>query len=388
MASTEAVLKPAAHQRVFRSAVDSFWAGSRFLRNKPLGAFGVIVLLITVVFAIFAGPISRFGPEQLNSFVVDEELEPGATRFDGLPLQSIRTVEFVEPIAVEDLRVGLVELGQVDATVEALSESKFRIGFSFVDELLLLGIEEEFGPIAVLGLQRNAKFTSPNGTYWLGTDEFGRDVFSRIVHGARISLRVGFVSVILGTAVGAVLGMVSGYIGGRFDMIVQRIMDALMALPGLILALMVVAALGVGEIPVIIAIALSLGPNANRLLRAQCLSIKERPYVEAARAVGASDTRIIAGHILPNSLAPFLIIATAGLGAAILVEASLSFLGFGVPPPAPSWGGMLTGNAQQFALSAPWLAIVPGVAISLAVFAFNVLGDALRDVWDPRLRGR
>ena len=309
MASNEAALDLNSRKWTVRSLANAAVALGQFFKQKPLGAFGALVLVIMVVLAIFAGLISQYDPTEFNTYVDDS------------------------------------------------------------------------------GFKKNATFHSPNGTFWLGTDEFGRDIFSRIAYGSRISLRVGFTSVLLGTALGSLLGMVSGYIGGRFDMVSQRVMDALMALPGLILALMVIAALGRGEFPVIVAIALSIGPGANRLLRAQCLTIKERPYVDAARAVGASNLRIIMRHILPNSLAPFLIIATAGLGAAILIEASLSFLGFGVPPPAPSWGGMLTGNAQQYAISAPWLAIAPGVAISLAVFAFNVLGDALRDIWDPRLRG-
>ena len=309
MASYDAALDPDAGKGPVQHLANAAVALGQFFKQKPLGAFGALVLLIMVILAIFAGVLSQYDPTEFNRYV-DES-----------------------------------------------------------------------------GVDRNATFQSPNGTFWLGTDEFGRDIFSRIAHGSRISLRVGFISVLLGTALGSLFGMISGYVGGRFDMVSQRVMDALMALPGLILALMVIAALGRGEFPVIVAIALNIGPNANRLLRAQCLTIKERPYVDAARALGASNVRIIMGHILPNSLAPFLIIATAGLGAAILIEASLSFLGFGVPPPAPSWGGMLTGNAQQFAIVAPWLAIAPGVAISLAVFAFNVLGDALRDVWDPRLRG-
>ena len=309
MASYDAALDPDAGKGPVQYLANAGVALRQFFKQKPLGAFGALVLLVMFVLAIFAGVVSQYDPTEFNRYV---------------------------------------------------------------DET---------------GQGRSATFQAPNSTFWLGTDEFGRDIFSRIAHGSRISLRVGFISVLLGTALGSLLGMVSGYVGGRFDMVTQRVMDALMALPGLILALMVIAALGRGEFPVIVAIALNIGPNANRLLRAQCLTIKERPYVDAARALGASNLRIILGHILPNSLAPFLIIATAGLGAAILIEASLSFLGFGVPPPAPSWGGMLTGNAQQFAIAAPWLAIAPGVAISLAVFAFNVLGDALRDVWDPRLRG-
>ena len=309
MASNEVALDPDAGKGPVQYLANAAVALGQFFKQKPLGAFGALVLLVMFVLAIFAGVISQYDPTEFNRYV-DES-----------------------------------------------------------------------------GTSRNATFQPPDGTFWLGTDEFGRDIFSRIAHGSRISLRVGFISVLLGTAGGALFGMISGYVGGRFDMVSQRVMDALMALPGLILALMVIAALGRGEFPVIVAIALNIGPNANRILRAQCLTIKERPYVDAARALGASNVRIILGHILPNSLAPFLIIATAGLGAAILIEASLSFLGFGVPQPAPSWGGMLTGNAQQFAIVAPWLAIAPGVAISLAVFAFNVLGDALRDVWDPRLRG-
>lgn len=387
MASTNADLTAVTPQRVAQAIADRFLGLMRFFRQKPLGAFGALILLIMVVFAVFAGPISRFHPQEMIKSVERVEVIPGPDQFD-FTFFSLKKIEFERPVQLTDLRNTVDKIGHSDAKLEMIDEVTFVLQASYADTSLLPILQDTHGQITAVYLERTVLLRGPSSTYWLGTDDFARDVFSRIVHGSILSLRIGFTSVILGTTLGALLGMVSGYVGGRFDMIVQRVMDALMALPSMILALMVVAALSSGEFPVIVAIALSIGPNANRLLRAQCLTIKERPYVEAAKALGASDLRVMMAHIVPNSLAPFLVIATAGLGAAILVEASLSFLGFGVPPPAPSWGGMLTGNAQQYALTAPWLAIAPGVAISLAVFGFNVLGDALRDVWDPRLRGR
>ena len=258
--------------------------------------------------------------------------------------------------------------------------------------LLIMIVLAVFAPLVAkhnpLDLNIPDIFTSPNGTYFFGTDRFGRDVFSRIVFGSQISLRIGFASVFLGTTAGGFFGIFSAYVGGPFDMVTQRVMDALMAFPGLVLALLVAALLGRSEFNVVLAIALITLPNANRVLRSQCLTIKERPYVEAAKSIGASDIRIMLRHIVPNSMAPFLIIATSGLGGAILIESSLAFLGFGVPPPHPSWGSMLSGGVLSYARQAWWVAVVPGLAITISVFGFNVLGDAMRDMFDPRLRGR
>jgi peptide/nickel transport system permease protein len=233
----------------------------------------------------------------------------------------------------------------------------------------------------------DAVMEAPNTQFLLGTDYFGRDILSRVIYGARISLSVGIAAVGLGLVVGVAIGMVSAYAGGTFDLLVQRLMDAALAFPGLIFALAIVAALGPGMINVILAIGFTAIPRNNRIVRGSVLSEKNNLYVIAANAAGCGRWRIMWRHILPNVAAPIIIIAATELGAAILLEASLSFLGVGVPPPAPSWGSMLSGEYRTYMLAAPWMAFFPGVAISLAVLGWNLLGDALRDAWDPRLRG-
>jgi peptide/nickel transport system permease protein len=231
-----------------------------------------------------------------------------------------------------------------------------------------------------------AMLTAPDAAHWLGTDQFGRDLLSRIIYGARTALLVGFVSSFIGCFLGLILGVASAYFGGIFDLLFQRFMDVLMAFPLIILALAVVAIFGTGVENVILAITLPVIPRAARVVRASALAIREMPYIDAARANGFSHSRIIFRHMMPNVMAPFLIILTAQVGQAILVEASLSFLGLGVQEPIPAWGLMLRGGAQDFAESAPWVAIFPGLAITLAVFAFNLFGDALRDWLDPKMK--
>jgi peptide/nickel transport system permease protein len=231
-----------------------------------------------------------------------------------------------------------------------------------------------------------AMLSPPDGDHFLGTDQFGRDLLSRIIFGARTALLVGFVSAFTGCFLGLVLGVTSAYFGGRFDLLFQRIMDVFMAFPLIILALAVVAIFGTGVQNVIIAITIPVIPRAARIVRASALAIREMPYVDAARANGFSHSRIIFRHMMPNVMAPFLIILTAQVGQAILIEASLSYLGLGVQEPVPAWGLMLRGGAQEYAESAPWVAIFPGLAITLAVFGFNLFGDALRDWLDPKMK--
>ncbi len=220
----------------------------------------------------------------------------------------------------------------------------------------------------------------------LGTDEFGRDIFSRIVWGARTAMLVGFSCALFASVGGLLVGVSSAYFGGRVDIFLQRIVDVLIAFPGIILALAIVAVLGTDLIFVIIAITIPLLPNCARVVRSTALSIREIPYVDAARACGFGHARIVLRHMAPNVMAPFLIMMTTFLGQAILAEASLTFLGLGVQEPTPAWGLMLRSGAEEFAESAPWVPIFPGLAISFAVFGFNLFGDALRDILDPRLR--
>lgn len=243
-----------------------------------------------------------------------------------------------------------------------------------------------FAPYDVLATDYGAMLAPPSAAHWLGTDAYGRDVFSRVVYGSRTALLVGFGASMIGATLGALIGVASAYFGGRIDLIVQRLMDILISFPLIILALAVVAILGTGLQNVILAIAIPMIPRCARVVRASALSIREMPYVDAARAAGFTDSRIVLRHMLPNVMAPYLIMLTAFLGQAILLEASLSFLGLGVQEPIAAWGLMLRGAAVEFAETAPWMAIFPGLAISLAVFGFNLFGDSLRDALDPRLR--
>jgi peptide/nickel transport system permease protein len=215
----------------------------------------------------------------------------------------------------------------------------------------------------------------------------GRDMLSRLIHGARISLAVGVGATVLGCVIGIAVGLLSGYLGGWIDLLVQRVIDIMQSLPLLVMALVMAASLGPSLRNTIIAIAIPLVPNIARVIRSNTLSLREMPFVEAARAIGMGEMRIAVRHVLPNTLAPIIVLATAQLGSSILTEASLSFLGLGVPEPYPSWGRMLSESAAEYVRTAPWLVIFPGLVISLVVFGTNLLGDALRDILDPRERG-
>jgi len=232
-----------------------------------------------------------------------------------------------------------------------------------------------------------ATLAPPSAAHWLGTDHLGRDIYSRILHGARVSLLVGLGSTLVASVLGGIIGLLSGYVGGKTDLVVQRVMDILQGLPLLVLALVMAAALGPSIPNVILAISIPIMPRAARVIRSSVLSIREFQYIEAARSLGLTHLRIAFRHILPNTIGPFIVLGTAQLGSAILTEAALSFLGLGVPEPYPSWGRMLSVSAAEYAQKAPWLVLFPGIAISLAVFGSNLLGDALRDTLDPRLRG-
>ena len=235
--------------------------------------------------------------------------------------------------------------------------------------------------------QSSLVFAPPGPDYWLGGDQVGRDVYSRLVFGARISLYAGLLSAFIGASIGMLIGVTSVHFGGLTDLIVQRIIDAMMAFPPIILAIAIMAALGASLNNVVIALSIAFIPSTARVLRSQALAVKEMNYILAAKAIGASHARIIFRYMIPNCLALYIVLLTVFLGTAIVAEATLSFLGIGVPPDVPSWGGMLNGAAQTYVNVAPLLGVFPGLAIALVVFAWNLLGDGLRDVLDPRLRG-
>jgi peptide/nickel transport system permease protein len=260
-------------------------------------------------------------------------------------------------------------------------------GLIVVAMLLMALLAEHIAPYGYDETIRGARMKPPGATHWLGTDNLSRDLWSRIVYGARVSITVGLATIVLGTLFATAIGVSSGYFGGTYDIAVQRVIDAWMSFPFLVIILSVMAVLGPGLLNVVLALAIIITASSSRVIRGAAISVAQNQYVEAARAMGCGHFRILLRYILPNVTATIIILATIGLGGVILAESALSFLGFGVPPPYPSWGAMLSGSGRTYMYRAPWMAIWPGVAISMAVFGFNMLGDALRDVLDPRLRG-
>ena len=269
------------------------------------------------------------------------------------------------------------------------------LGAAGLAVIVVMGLAAIFAPLIApydpLTVDYNAMLATPSWEHWIGTDTFGRDVLSRIIYGSRTALAVGFLASFLGSTGGAVIGVVSAYFGGKIDMVIQGVMDVLLSFPIIVLALAVVAILGQNivlgiDVNLVVAIAIPMLPRVARVVRASALAIRELPYIDAARTSGFSHTRIIFRHIVPNVVAPYLIMLTAYVAQAILSEASLSFLGLGVTEPTPSWGLMLSGAAADFYQQAPWMIVFPGLAISLAVFAFNLFGDSLRDWLDPKIK--
>lgn len=254
--------------------------------------------------------------------------------------------------------------------------------------LLLTGIFANFlAPYGYNDISPIDSLKAPSGKYLLGTDNLGRDLLSRMIYGARLSVIVAFTATTLSIILSTLIGITTGFFGGKFDLVIQRFVDAWMIFPGLVILIVAVSILGAGMWQIILVLALQFGIAGSRIIRGSTVSAKENMYVRAADALGASTTRLLMRHILPNIMAPIIILFTTRLAAVILAEASLSFLGLGIPPPAPSWGGMLSGNGRQYMMIAPQLALIPGIALTIVVYGINVFGDAMRDLLDPRLRG-
>jgi len=254
--------------------------------------------------------------------------------------------------------------------------------------LLLTGIFADFlAPYGMNQIHRADMMVAPSARFWFGTDQAGRDIFSRIIFGARVSVIVGLAASTLATVTGTFIGVLCGYIGGKFDLIVQRFVDAVMCLPSLILLMVIISMVGPGLWTLIIVLGILWGISVSRIMRGAVIGIKENVYVAAAVAIGCPTSRILTRHILPNIMAPIIIQFSIMIPGIIITEASLSFLGFGIPPPTASWGGMLSGAARKYMFDAPWMAIWPGLALAIVVYGVNIFGDAMRDLLDPRLRG-
>ena len=282
-----------------------------------------------------------------------------------------------------------IELGRARALWAVIRRKPLGAASAALIALIVLTatFADVLAPYDPLSAQPEIRLAPPSWEHPFGTDDIGRDVLSRVIHGSRISLWVGLLAVGIGTVVGMIIGLLCGYCEGRTDLVFQRIMDAIQAIPGLMLALAIVSVLTPNTTNAMLAIAMVIIPGNSRIVRGAVLAAKQNRYVEAAHAIGCRHPRIILSHILPNVTAPILVIASIWLGNAILIEASLSFLGVGTQPPTPSWGLMLSSSGRAFMEQAPWLALFPGLAISLAVLGFNLFGDTLRDAWDPKLRG-
>jgi peptide/nickel transport system permease protein len=277
----------------------------------------------------------------------------------------------------------------VDSLIRLVREKPLgTVGAIITLLLLFTGIFAEFlAPYGMNEVHLTETLVPPSTGFWLGTDDLGRDMLSRVIFGARISVIVGLAATTLSTFISVIIGILCGYIGGKFDLIVQRFVDGFMCLPWLVLLMVVMSFIGPGMLGLIIVLGLLGGFAGSRIIRGTVISVKENVYVEAAVAIGCPTSRILTRHILPNIMAPIIILFTIRVPGIILTEASLSFLGFGVPPPEPSWGGMLSGSGRDFMFLAPWMAIWPGLALSIVVYGVNMFGDALRDILDPRMRG-
>ncbi len=262
------------------------------------------------------------------------------------------------------------------------------IGLAIVLVFLVCGIfADVIAPFGINQISPVNRLKPPSARFWFGTDHLGRDMFSRILYGAQLSVIIGLSAASLATLISLTLGIVSGYFGGKIDMLVQRLVDAWMSFPELIILIVVVSVVGPGMLQVIGILGLTFGIGGSRIIRGAVVSTRENMYIHATQSMGASTTRVLLRHILPNIMAPVLVLFSTRVGAVILVESGLSFLGFGVPPPAPTWGGMLSGSGRTYMYMAPWLALAPGLCLTLVVYGINVLGDALRDLLDPRMRG-
>ncbi len=262
------------------------------------------------------------------------------------------------------------------------------IGLAIVLVFLVCGIfADVIAPYGINQISPVNRLKPPSARFWFGTDHLGRDMFSRILYGAQLSVIIGLSAATLATLISVTLGIVSGYFGGRIDMLVQRVVDAWMSFPELIILIVVVSVVGPGMFQVIGILGLTFGIGGSRIIRGAVVSVRENMYIHATQSMGATTTRVLLRHILPNIMAPVLVLFSTRVGAVILVESGLSFLGFGVPPPAPTWGGMLSGSGRTYMYLAPWLALAPGLCLTCVVYGINMLGDALRDLLDPRMRG-